>query len=52
MNTHLNNLWMATSGFWNTNEGKLLCYLRLNRYKFKEYLCSESCRAYIISLFL
>ena len=47
--TDLRNLWMTSLNLWNSNERKLLCYLRLNEDKSKEYWKSKDFKTYILS---
>ena len=47
--THLRNLWMTTTDLWNSNERRLLCYLKLNKNKSLEYWNSKKFRTIIIS---
>ena len=47
--TDLQNLWMTTPDLWNSNDRRLLCYLKLKSYKSRDYLRSEIFRKFLIS---
>jgi hypothetical protein len=40
---------MTTQNLWKSNERRLLCYLKINVSKSREYLESENFRIYILS---